>query len=58
MKILSIGQRPFPHDLTACQRRRDDEHDYLRWCFADLATAEAFAAQFGGEVLQVSRPHC
>ena len=24
-------------------RRRDDEHDYLRWCFADLATAEAFA---------------
>ena len=40
-------------------RRRDDEHDYLRWCFADLATAEAFAAEFGGEVLQQkSRPHC
>jgi hypothetical protein len=39
-------------------RRRDDEHDYLRWCFADLATAEAFAAQFGGEILQQkSRPH-
>jgi hypothetical protein len=40
-------------------RRRDDEHDYLRWCFADLATAEAFAAEFGGEILQQkSRPHC
>jgi|SRR5215510_8312973 len=25
-------------------RRRDDEHDFIRWCFADLATAEAFAA--------------
>jgi hypothetical protein len=38
-------------------RRRDDEHDYLRWCFADLATAEVFAAEFGGEILQQkSRP--
>jgi hypothetical protein len=32
-------------------RRRDDEHDYLRWCFADLATAEAFAAEFSGKLL-------
>ena len=23
-------------------RRRDDEHDYIRWCFKDLATAIAF----------------
>ena len=39
-------------------RRRDDEHDFIRWCFADLASAEAFAAQFGGEILQQkSRPH-
>jgi hypothetical protein len=39
-------------------RRRDDEHDFIRWCFADLATAKAFAAQFGGEILQQkSRPH-
>jgi hypothetical protein len=37
-------------------RRRDDEHDYLRWCFADLATAEAFAMEFNGEV--IDRPHC
>jgi hypothetical protein len=29
-------------------RRRDDEHDYLRWCFADVATAEAFATEFSG----------
>ena len=32
-------------------RRRDDEHDYIRWCFKDVATAEAFAAQFSGTVL-------
>ena len=32
-------------------RRRDDEHDYLRWCFADLATAEAFATEFSGTLL-------
>jgi hypothetical protein len=25
---------------------------YFRWCFSDLATASAFAEQFGGEVLQ------
>ena len=36
-------------------RRRDDEHDYLRWCFADLATAEDFAMEFNGEV--IDRPH-
>jgi hypothetical protein len=32
-------------------RRRDGEHDYIRWCFKDLATAEAFAAQFSGTLL-------
>jgi hypothetical protein len=26
---------------------------YFRWCFSDLATARAFAEQFGGEVLQL-----
>jgi hypothetical protein len=31
-------------------RRRDDEHDYLRWCFADLGNAEAFAAEFSGKL--------
>jgi hypothetical protein len=31
--------------------RRDDEHDYIRWCFRDLATPEAFAAQFSGALL-------
>jgi hypothetical protein len=30
---------------------RDDEHDYIRWCFKDLATAEAFAAQFSGRLI-------
>ena len=32
-------------------RRRDDEHDYLRWCFARRSIAEAFAAEFSGELL-------
>jgi hypothetical protein len=32
-------------------RRRDKQHDYIRWCFADCATAEVFAAQFSGTVL-------
>ena len=32
-------------------RRRDGEHDYIRWCFKDLATGEAFAAQFSGTLL-------
>ena len=32
-------------------RRRDDQRDYLRWCFADLATAEAFAAEFSGTLV-------
>jgi hypothetical protein len=33
-------------------RRRDEQHDYIRWCFKDLATAEAFAAQFSGTLLK------
>jgi hypothetical protein len=32
-------------------RRRDNEHDYIRWCFNDLAVAEAFAAQFSGTLI-------
>ena len=28
---------------------------YYRWCFSDLATAQAFAEQFDGEVLQSRR---
>jgi hypothetical protein len=32
-------------------RRRDDEHDYIRWCFNDHATADAFAAQFSGTLI-------
>jgi hypothetical protein len=33
-------------------RRRDDEHDYLRWCFARRAIAEALAAEFSGELIR------
>jgi hypothetical protein len=32
-------------------RRRDDEHDYLRWCFARRAIAEAFADEFAGRLI-------
>jgi hypothetical protein len=32
-------------------RRRDDERDYLRWCFASREIAEAFAAEFSGELI-------
>jgi len=28
---------------------------YYRWCFSDLATAQAFMEQFGGEVAQPKR---
>jgi hypothetical protein len=31
--------------------RRDGERDYIRWFFKDLATAEAFAAQFYGTLV-------
>ena len=32
-------------------RRRDAQHDYLRWGFTDFNTAEAFASQFRGTVI-------
>ena len=28
-----------------------NDQAYYRWCFPDLATAQAFAEQFGGEIL-------
>src|SRR5262245_36373556 len=31
--------------------RRDGERDYIRWFFKELATAEAFAAQFSGTLV-------
>jgi hypothetical protein len=34
-------------------RRRDDEHDYIRWCFADRVHALAFALEFSGTLLPV-----
>ena len=32
-------------------RRRDDQHDYLRWGFTDLDSAETFALQFRGTLI-------
>ncbi len=29
-------------------RRDSDGRDHVRWCFADAATADAFAAEFNG----------
>ena len=37
--------------VTHLPRRRDDERDYLRWCFARRAIAEAFADEFTGRLL-------
>ncbi|MGB8897501.1 MAG: hypothetical protein WCD13_24810 [Pseudolabrys sp.] len=28
--------------------RREEDRDIIRWCFADRALADAFAAAFGG----------
>jgi hypothetical protein len=36
------------------ERREVVDHDiryFVRWCFADRATAEAFAAEFSGTLL-------
>jgi hypothetical protein len=36
------------------ERREAADHDtryFVRWCFADLAMAEAFAAEFSGTLL-------
>src|SRR5262245_29118153 len=35
--------------------RRDRERDYIRWFFEELATAEAFAAQFSGTLVTPHR---
>lgn len=32
-------------------RRRVAIYEHIRWCFADAATAEAFKAEFGGEIV-------
>jgi hypothetical protein len=29
-----------------------NDQAYYRWCFPDLQTAQAFAEEFGGEILQ------
>ena len=35
------------------RRQRREDQDFVRWCFADAETAEAFRAQFGGKRLGV-----
>ena len=36
---------------THGQRRRDENNrEYVTWCFADYAAAEAFALSFGGKL--------
>jgi hypothetical protein len=37
------------------QLLRDDEHDYIRWCFADREIADAFVAEFSGALLPAQR---
>jgi len=31
------------------RRQRRDDQEYVRWCFADAATAEKFRNRFGGK---------
>jgi hypothetical protein len=31
--------------------RRHNERDFISWCFSDSATAETFAAEFGGNLI-------
>src|SRR5215475_3442363 len=42
-------QRAITDHYVPC--RRDRERDYIRWFFEELATAEAFAAQFSGTLV-------
>lgn len=35
-------------DIRRGRGQRRDDQDYVRWCFADLADAEAFGKTFGG----------
>ena len=30
------------------RRRYEEPNEFIRWCFADAETADAFAAKFGG----------
>ena len=54
-----LGKRLLMHEFhrqhgiqaRLAPRRRDDEQDCLRWCFARRAIAEAFAAEFSGELI-------
>jgi hypothetical protein len=41
-------------DQRGRSRRDENNRDYIRWCFADLATAEAFAKEFYGSPLNQS----
>ena len=36
--------------------RRDEYHDFVCWHFAELATAQAFTAEFSGTLLLTSNP--
>jgi len=43
--------------IKAClgRGRREDNQDHLRWYFADLKTATAFAEKFGGKLSALVR---
>jgi hypothetical protein len=36
--------------------RREGEQDFIRWCFADAATADAFVLAFGGKLIVPPMP--
>jgi hypothetical protein len=45
------------HSIQACLGldRRDKGRDYLRWYFTRPTVAEAFADEFGGTLIKISR---
>jgi hypothetical protein len=32
--------------------RHKEGHDFIRWCFADAGTADAFISEFGGSAIE------
>jgi hypothetical protein len=44
--MLEFHTRNEIRAINSTGRRDENRRDYIRWCFADPAIAEAFAAKF------------
>ena len=45
------NERDFPHLFRRGRSRQEAEQSYIRFCFPDPATKDAFRNRFGGECL-------